>query len=91
MGTHGQIHDVMVGIMTKHRSGIFGSDSMSYEAARKKGVTSIMATFPESKCKPACLIAQLDAYYKKKCTKQLPAVAGKKLKVDEKEDEIRGD
>lgn len=81
MGTHGEIHDVMVGIMTKYRKGIFGSDTMNYETARNKGVTSVMATFPESKCSRKCLMAQLDAYYKNKCTKQLPAVAGKKLPV----------
>jgi len=82
MGTHGQIHDVLVGQMKNYRNGFFGSDTMDYETARNKGIVSVMKTFPESNCNRKCLAAQLDAYYKKKCTKQLPAVAGKKEKSE---------
>ena len=78
MGTHGQIHDVLVRQMNQYKGSIFGGPTMSYETARNKGVASVMTTFPESNCDRKCLKAQLDAYYKAKCTKQLPATAGKK-------------
>ena len=87
-GTHGQIHDVLVLQMQKFRAGgFFGSrTTMDYDTARNKGVTSVMATFPESRCSKRCLAAQLDAYYKNKCTKDLPALAGKKFSSTSNDD-----
>lgn len=37
---------------------------------------SALSTFPEPKCDPDCLPAQLDAYYDDKCKVEMPAVSG---------------
>lgn len=79
-GTHGQIHDVLALQMDIYKKNPLGGKTMDYDTARAKGVHSVMMTFPESKCNEKCLEEQLDAYYKTKCTNQLPAEAGKKFK-----------
>ncbi|WP_263146698.1 HNH/endonuclease VII fold toxin-2 domain-containing protein [Pseudomonas sp. RIT-PI-AD] len=79
-GSHKKIHDTLEGKIDKHRKGgLFGlgaSDKVDYEDARDYGVDSVRETFPESRCDPDCLKAQLDAYYKSKCLKPMPAVSG---------------
>lgn len=77
-GSHKMIHKKMSeGINAHIDDFFFGSkDAISYNKARDLGIASLQQTFPESKCDPKCLRAQLDAYYKKKCTKPLPPVAG---------------
>ena len=75
-GTHGRIHTDLDDRITKHKKGRFGSDTIRYENMRNKGIESVKATFPESKCDTKCLRAQLDAYYKSKCTGPMPAKSG---------------
>ncbi|SMP34752.1 PAAR-like domain-containing protein [Shimia sagamensis] len=45
------------GVETKHRS-------VEYGEFRDQAVQSVDAVFPKSKCSPACIKAQLDAYHK---------------------------
>jgi hypothetical protein len=75
-GSHGMAHQALDRGIQRHRNGWFGSDTLSYGKARDIGVRSVQETFPESKCDTKCLRAQLDAYYKSKCNKPLPAVSG---------------
>lgn len=76
-GSHGMLHQSLDRQIKDHKGlPIFGGDTLSYGKARDMGVKSIQQTFPESKCDAACLRAQLDAYYKNKCTSALPAVSG---------------
>ncbi len=76
-GSHGRIHRNMSERIRRHTRGLFGNpDAISYTKARDLGIRSMEDTFPESKCDSKCLRAQLDAYYKKKCTKPLPPLAG---------------
>ncbi|WP_224368424.1 PAAR-like domain-containing protein [Hyalangium versicolor] len=85
-GSHGKIHDVLVDKVKDHRKAFLGGgDTMTYTQARNMGVESISKTFglPGEKCDENCLKAQLDAYYEKKCTKPLPAVAGKAIPAEE--------
>ncbi|HEX5746721.1 MAG TPA: PAAR-like domain-containing protein [Archangium sp.] len=87
-GSHGRIHDKLVKAVADYKaSGIFFENTeMSYGRARDMGVASIMHTFPESKCDPDCLKAQLDSYYKNKCMGTVPAVAGRKGSTGDAED-----
>ncbi|MFV0548390.1 MAG: PAAR-like domain-containing protein [Limnobaculum xujianqingii] len=78
-GTHGQVHDSLARKIKDHKNSWFGGDTIDYADARDLGIDSIRDTFPESKCSKDCLKAQLDDYYKDKCKKDMPAVAGKKL------------
>lgn len=78
-GTHKKIHDNYEERIKDHRKGGFfsaGSNTIDYKQASKYGVKSIQETFPESKCDPNCLQAQLDAYYGDKCKVEMPAVSG---------------
>lgn len=69
-GSHGKIHRKLAALL-KNRG-----KTISYDKARDIAVESVQATFPESGCDTKCLKAQLDAYYKNKCTKPLPPLAG---------------
>lgn len=76
-GSHKTIHGHMKDRIDRHTEGFFGNpDAISYTKARDLGIKSVQSTFPESKCDAKCLRAQLDAYYKNKCTKPLPPLAG---------------
>lgn len=76
-GSHGTIHQRMNARIQRHITGWFGNpDAISYTKARDLGIESVRATFPESKCDTKCLRAQMDAYYKGKCKKPLPPLAG---------------
>ncbi len=75
-GSHGLVHKALDSRIQDHKSGWFGRDTVTYPEARNMGVKSIQETFPESQCDSDCLKAQLDEYYKNKCTKDMPAVAG---------------
>lgn len=77
-GSHGRIHNRLARHIKHHReSPFFGeNETLSYDQARDIAVKSIRETFPESRCSEDCLKAQLDSYYKSKCTAPLPAVAG---------------
>ena len=80
-GTHGKAHDSLVKIVDKYKEGsVFSGprENASYGKMRDMGINSVEKTFPESKCDEKCLRAQLDAYYKGKCKKPMPAAAGKK-------------
>lgn len=75
-GSHGLIHKAMAIMIKDHTSGLFGSNTLSYEKARDYGIRSIRDTFPESQCSRKCLKTQLDSYYRSKCNQDLPAVSG---------------
>lgn len=75
-GSHGAIHSNLERRLAKHRDSFFGGDTISYGKMRDKGIDSVQSTFPESKCDEKCLRAQLDAYYKDKCTAPMPAASG---------------
>lgn len=79
-GTHGTIHKNLAKLMKDSTGpnilGFGRKDTLSYDEAANLGVESIRDTFPESRCRAKCLKAQLDAYYKNKCTKPLKPKAG---------------
>ncbi len=76
-GTHGMAHGALDKRVRDHLDDrLFGGSTLSYGKARDIGIRSVQQTFPESKCDEKCLRAQLDAYYKDKCKKPLPAVSG---------------
>lgn len=79
-GTHGKIHTALDRSVQDHKDGgafgIGASETISYGKMRDLGIKSVQATFPESKCDTKCLRAQLDAYYKSKCTGPMPAKSG---------------
>lgn len=91
-GTHGMIHRKLASSMKDFTSpGILdwnGKDELSYDEAAELGAESIRDTFPESKCSAACLKAQLDAYYRNKCTKPLKPKAGVATTEEEDADAI---
>lgn len=74
-GSHGQVHAALKGVMTNHyRNG--GNSGINYPTAKKMAMGSFYKTFPESGCSRKCLEAQLDGYYKNKCTKTMTAASG---------------
>jgi hypothetical protein len=75
-GTHGKIHSDLENRVARYRKGLFGGDTASYGKMRDMGIDSVQRTFPESRCSIKCLRAQLDAYYKDKCSGPMPATAG---------------
>lgn len=83
-GTHGKVHDELLKQVEEYKKGgWFGPrDKASYGKMRDMGIDSVQKTFPESKCDEKCLRAQLDAYYKEKCKKAMPAAAGKRAPKD---------
>jgi hypothetical protein len=89
-GTHGRAHDKLVDLVKQHKKGegwgilpAVPTNTATYKEMREMGIESVQQTFPESRCDEKCLRAQLDAYYKDKCKKDMPAAAGKKSKRDE--------
>jgi len=75
-GSHGAIHGNLQSRVADYRSSWFGGEELDYDDARNLAVKSFYDTFPESMCSRKCLIAQLDKYYKTKCTKNMKAAAG---------------
>lgn len=72
-GSHKRIHDAMDLALSKTANKATGK--ISTGKAIDAAVASHMAAFPLSKCSPACIKAQLEAYYNDKCPNaQLPAV-----------------
>ncbi len=82
-GTHGAMHDAMIAQIKKYRrKGWFGEKkTLDYDTAKKIALDSFYRVFPESFCDRKCLEAQMDAYYKK-CSSDMPAVAGKAFTED---------
>jgi len=74
-GSHGSMHEALGRRIASYKVER-KKDTISYEDARDMGVDSVRAVFPESACSEACLKAQLDKYYEKKCKKEMPAVSG---------------
>ncbi len=68
LGSHKRVHDAMdlatQGLADK---GKLQNNTMSLEEGIDNAVKAHMATFPLSRCKPGCIKAQLDGYYKSKC------------------------
>lgn len=93
-GSHGKAHDELVKIVDKYKEGsIFSGprENASYGKMRDMGIDSVEKTFPESKCDEKCLRAQLDAYYKDKCKKAMPAAAGKKSPANDSQEDDQED
>ncbi len=92
-GTHGKIHANLAKSMKDFISPSLldwnGKSELSYNEAANLGVESIKDTFPESRCSAACLKAQLDAYYKSKCTKPLKPKAGVATTIEEDTDALQ--
>ncbi len=75
-GSHKRVHDNM-DKATKDlaRRGKLPGGTMSLDDTINNAVRAHMEAFPLSRCKPNCIKAQLDEYYKKKCPNaQLKAV-----------------
>jgi hypothetical protein len=78
-GTHGRIFSVLNTLIKDYNEGVFlltPKGTISYTDARAMAVKSVRTAFVESGCGKKCLAAQLDDYYKRKCTKNMPAVSG---------------
>ena len=63
-GSHGRVHDAMdkqVRILAN--TGGIKDGKIDMETAIDMAATSHMAAFPLSKCSPACILAQLKAFY----------------------------
>ena len=70
VGTHGKMHEAFDKKIEDHKtSGWWGGekDTISYEKARDMAIATVMSTFPESRCNPKCLRAQLDKFYDDMC------------------------
>jgi hypothetical protein len=80
-GTHGKVHDSLVEIVRDYKEpGLLSGPktTASYKQMRDMGIQSVEEVFPESKCDKNCLEAQLDDFYKNKCSgTEMPAEAGK--------------
>lgn len=78
-GSHGAIHRNLSKIVQNQKDGyaLFGGgEQIGYKKARNMAIESFYDTFPESLCDEKCLKAQLDGYYKNKCTGNMKAAAG---------------
>jgi len=63
IGSHGLMHSVQ-----SHLSGKKGDGGkQSFQQATNTATTATNAVFPESKCNPACIKAQLDNYHRTNC------------------------